>query len=69
MSESTGFAFDLELQVNCNARLIGRVPEDIWLDPLRIEPLAHLPHYAHDISGSTADFDRTRHAPTILVVD
>jgi hypothetical protein len=34
------------------------VPEDIWLEPLSIEPLAHFRHNGRQAFGIAADFDR-----------
>jgi hypothetical protein len=58
LRESDRPAFDLELHMNCDAFLSHDVPEDIWLEPLSIELLAHFRHNGRRILGTTADFDR-----------
>jgi hypothetical protein len=61
MSESDGLAFDPEFYVNCDALPSHDVPEDIWFEPLSVEPLAHFRHDSRQILGITGDFNRIHH--------
>ena len=58
MSERDRLAFDLELQVNCDAWPLDGMPEDVWLNPTCVEPLTHSSHNVHEILGIAAGFDR-----------